>query len=59
MEKGNVNIFTDLLDAGFIETNNFNQTVKNITILPVYLDKSKALHQMRFNIESVLRVATK
>lgn len=59
MEKGNFNIFTDLLDAGFIETINFNQTGKNIVIVPVNLDKSKAFHQMRFNIQSILRVATK
>lgn len=59
MEKGNFNVFTDLVDAGFMETINFNQTVKNIVIVPVYLDKSKAIHQMRFNIESILHVATK
>lgn len=41
-----------LVDSDFIETINYDQSFKNILlVVPVYLDESEALHQVRFNIE--------
>lgn len=67
------NVFIDILDSiyWFIESINCNQSAKNnnnkkkqktthVLVVPIYLNKSEAVHQMKSNIVlSTLAVATK
>lgn len=64
------NVFIDILDSGFIESINCNQSAKkqqqqknkkqHVLLVSIYLNKSEAVHQMKSNIVlSTLAVATK